>query len=627
MTKIKTRKTNKTRQTKKIRQTRKTIKTRRSSHKKNRSLRGGTETEKKDKIIMDNFRYMFMNSFTKLQSAIKSNNMIKIKDAIENFKKGFKSNQIGINTLIPITNDTIPIDKYKKPSETPLITFVPLLVVIFNNIYDSDTRKALTNAFLKNNGNINLQSYDKKISVLSEAIQLQDKDLVNFLLEKNPDITILTGDQKVAMDNLLKETIPTKQNVKLDIIPTELPTEIPTDLPPDLPTELPPKQLIKLDIPTELPTETDYNPEVEPEFWKPIFEENEMITLRKQINDMMIADGNISITNKEVSKLWSLCKINQSIIPTYFTPTKNEPYDVFGTQFQDRDVDFAHFNIILCAALLIFGIISYKMIGQDYKIIFKGGKAIQLVLAEIPELGSSYKSEDIDVLILPDTNILYNEANVKNLSGQLAYLIRWFLNIPAIENKQETQYKISVQSPNPENTRANPFIFKLSYVKVFQKQDFRKNIMIDDFKPFSDIDFKDPQSNIKASFEDSKEYKFYISELNQNIIFRCPNLGSILDEKIYYYAKYSELKKLLQEKKPITEEGYQQITIYDCERFLEKFKRAILAMNKGLQKQRKQKYDDAELLEREKNSINTRLTKLGITDELLKQIIVQSLYK
>ena len=298
MTKIKTRKTKKTIQTKKIRKTKKTIKTKRSSHKKNRSLRGGNDTEKKDKIIMDNFRYMFMNSFTKLQNAIKSNNMIKIKDAIENFKKGFKSNQIGINTLIPITNDTIPIDKYKKPSETPLITFVPLLVVIFNNIYDSDTRKALTNAFLKNNGNINLQSYDKKISVLSEAIKLQDKDLVNFLLEKGADITILTVDQKVAMDNLLKETIP--------IMPTDLPT--------DLPTELPTKQLIKLDIPTELPTESGYNPEVEPEFWKPIFEENEMITLRKQINDMMISDGNILITNKEVSKLWSLCKINQSII-------------------------------------------------------------------------------------------------------------------------------------------------------------------------------------------------------------------------------------------------------------------------------------------------------------------------
>ena len=80
MTKIKTRKTKKTIQTKKIRKFKKLVKTRRSFHKKNRSLRGGNDTEKKDKIIMDNFRYMFMNSFTKLQNAIKSNTM----DAIDN---------------------------------------------------------------------------------------------------------------------------------------------------------------------------------------------------------------------------------------------------------------------------------------------------------------------------------------------------------------------------------------------------------------------------------------------------------------------------------------------------------------------------------------------------------------
>ena len=266
------------------------------------------------------------------------------------------------------------------------------------------------------------------------------------------------------------------------------------------------------------------------------------------------------------------------------------------------------------------------MIGQDYKLLFKGGKAIQLVLADIPEL-SSYKSEDIDVLIMPDTGILYNEADIKNLSGHLAYLIRWFLNIPAIENKIDTQYKISVQVPNPENARANPFIFKLSYAKVVQKNDFRKNIKVDDFRQFSDIDFKELPSNIKTYFEDAKEYKFYISELNQNVMFRCPNLGSLLDEKIYYYAKYMGLKIMLQEKKVITEEGYQQITINDCDRFLEKFKRAILAMNNGLQKQRKQRYDETELLEREKTSIRTRLTKLGITDNAFQTTIVQSLYQ
>ena len=266
------------------------------------------------------------------------------------------------------------------------------------------------------------------------------------------------------------------------------------------------------------------------------------------------------------------------------------------------------------------------MIGQDYKLLFKGGKAIQLVLADIPEL-SSYKSEDIDVLIMPDTGILYNEANIKNLSGHLAYLVRWFLNIPAIENKIDTQYKISVQVPNPENSRANPFIFKLSYAKVVQKSDYRKQIKVDDFRQFSDIDFKDLPSNIKTYFEDAKEYKFYISELNQNVMFRSPNLGSLLDEKIYYYAKYTGLKTMLQEKKAITEEGYQQITINDCDRFLEKFKRAILAMNNGLQKQRKQRYDEKELLEREKTSIQTRLNKLGITDDTVQTTIVRSLYQ
>ena len=334
----------------------------------------------------------------------------------------------------------------------------------------------------------------------------------------------------------------------------------------------------------------------------------------------MNSDGNIPITKKEVSELWSVCKINQSIIPTYFTPTKNEPYDSFGTFMMDQDIDFSHYNIVLCAALIVFGIISEKMIGQDYKVIFKGGKAIQLVLAGMPET-STYKTEDIDVLIMPDTDIAYVESIIKNLSGHLAYLIRWFLNTT------ETQYKVSVQAPNPSNARANPFIFKLSYVKVIQKRDFRKQIMVDDFKQFSDIDFKETPLSVKPYFEKSIDFTFFISELNQTVLFRCPNIGSLLDEKIYYYTKYSELKKMLEERKPITEEGYDKLTVIDCERFLEKFKRAILAMNKGLQKQRNPEILPDELLEKERNSIKTRLTRIGTTDETLKTSIVENLYK
>ena len=567
-------------------------------NKKTRRLRGGGEKEKKEQFIKDNFRNMFMNSFKKLQYAIKVGNIERVKEVVEIFKNGFKSNQIGINTLIPITTNSIPINKYDyRQSVTPLIAFVPSLVVIFDNIDDFIIRKAFIKNFIENKGNINLLSYTHNISALSAAIKLQDKELVKYLLEKGADVKLLTEEQKVVMENLIKD-----EEIEAII-----------DTPPA-------KPIVKLTLPTELPSDSGYNLEVEPEFWKPIFEANEMLSIRAKINEMMNSDGNIPITNKEVTQLWSVCKINQSIIPTYFTPTKNEPYDSFGTYMMDQDVDFSHYNIVLCAALIVFGIISEKMIGQDYKVIFKGGKAIQLVLAGMPET-SAYKTEDIDVLIMPDTNVPYVESTVKNLSGHLAYLIRWFLNTP------ETQYKVSVQAPNPSNTRANPFIFKLSYVKVIQKRDFRKQIMVDDFKQFSDIDFKETPVSIKPYFEKSIDYKFFISELNQNVLFRCPNIGSLLDEKIYYYAKYTQFKKLLEERKPITEEGYDKLTVIDCERFLEKFKKAILAMNKGLQKQRFPEILPDELLEKERKSIKTRLTKLGTTDEDFKNMVVQTLYK
>jgi hypothetical protein len=566
-----------------------------------RRLRGGGQKEQKERIVKDNFRNMFMNSFNKLQASVKSGIMERVQKVPEIFNNGFKSNQIGINTLIPITNGSIPINRYNyKQDVNPLIAFVPLLVVIFDNIDDFIIRKIFIKNFIENKGNINLLSYTQNISALSAAIKLQDKELVKYLLkpEIGADINLLTEDQKDLLEILIKD-----EEIEAIIEPEPL------------------KPVVKLTLPTELPSDSGYNPEVEPEFWKQIFAENEMLIIRNKINEMMNSDGNILIkTDKEIDTLWSICAINHAMIPTYFTPTKNEPYDSFGSLMMDQDIDFSHYNIVLCAALIVFGIISEKMVGQDYKLIFKGGRAIQLVLAGIPE-SPVYKTEDIDVLIMPDTDIPYNETVVKNLSGHLAYLIRWFLNTT------ETQYKISVQVPNPLNTRANPFIFKLSYLKVTQKRDYRKGIMVDDFKQFSDIDFKETPTNVKPYFENSVAYKFFISELDQTVLFRCPNIGSLLNEKLYYYSKYFQFKKMLEERTPITEEGYEKLTVMECDRFMEKFERAILAMNKGLQKQRFSELPKDELLKKEISFIETRLEKLGIKDETLVTDIVEKLYK
>ena len=160
--------------------------------------KGGGEKEKKERIIKDNFRNMFMNSFKKLQESVKSGNTEKLNLAIESFKNGFKSNQIGINTLIPVTNETIPIYKQNNSKTTPIIGFVPLLVVIFDNIDDTMVKKTFVKNFIENKGNINLLSYTNNISALSSAIKQQDKELVKYLIENKADIKLLTDEQKEA---------------------------------------------------------------------------------------------------------------------------------------------------------------------------------------------------------------------------------------------------------------------------------------------------------------------------------------------------------------------------------------------------------------------------------------------
>lgn len=591
--------------------------TRRSGFKKaaqsrKRKMTGGVIFTKEEMNFKNAFRAEFMKAFEILKKD-------QTKGVIA-LKKLIRESHLGINTLIPLTHNRVPV--YKRPNSPEIVAFAPLLVVIFENMDDSYTKTRLTDLFINKKGNINLTDYINKTSALSTAVKLQDKELVDFLLDNGADISILTPEQKDALISLeLKKKLeadskpipivnaPLVEPIVEEARIEEAIKEIEEIHAP--PLSIP---LVKLTIPTELP-ETGYAPDIEPEFWKPIFNENEMTTLRQTLREMLTKDNEIMIDKqtREASQMWSVCEIVKTIIPTYYTQLKNDPYDVFGTLMSDKDIDFSHFNILLCASLLVFGIVSYKMIGQDYKLLFKGGKAVQLVLKGISEMGE-YKTEDIDVLIMPNTDIPYDENNVKNLAGHISYLIKWFLQSP------ETKYNISVLPPNPANMRANPFIFKLSYVKDAKKYDHRKNMMIDDFRQFSDVDFKKVPQDIMKHFDTATDYSFVISELHTKVLFRCPNLGALLDEKVYYYAKYTELKNLLTQNKPITDPEYKTTTIPDCERFLEKFKRAILPLNKGLQKQR------GKQVTAEKETMEPRLIKLGVTDpELIRSVIV-SLY-
>ena len=70
----------------------------------------------------------------------------------------------------------------------------------------------------------------------------------------------------------------------------------------------------------------------------------------------------------------------------------------------------------------LLGIISFKMKGQDYNFIFKGGKSVQFVLSEI-QGSSKYISDDIDILITSNTQDVYNEEIMKNLSEHILSLL------------------------------------------------------------------------------------------------------------------------------------------------------------------------------------------------------------
>jgi hypothetical protein len=597
--------------------------------------------------IKQRFRNTFINLFNKLKLAIESNDVIKINNAVESFQDGFTSNRNGINTLIPVKDNNLPINKVPSvageemaDADKIIINIVPLLVIIFEHIGDFNIKKQITRFYIQNMGNINLKSTRENITALSSAIKISDKNLVTFLIDNGADINILSEEQKSMLDGLMAKTVRIKKKKERkpleDVAVSSEEQEL--DMPPLEDTTVlreehvvPEFRPTKLIIPSELPSE--YNPDVEPDFWKPIFQENEMTILRQKIMDMINIDVNIPLIKKnpqssykEIENIWGVCQINQALIPSYFVQTINEMYNVFDSWLMDTEDDFSNYNIILCASLIIFGVISYKMREQDYEFIIKGGKAIQLVLSNIPQ-PDIYKTEDIDLLIVPKLGIERDDLSIKNLAANLACLMKWFLN------RSDIKLNISIQSPDSSRPDTNQYIYKLSYLKTITKKFFsrKENRMVEtnDYKPFADIDFKNLAEPIGAFFENIVNYPFFIPELNTYVLFTCPDIESILNEKIYFYIKYIGFLEILKTRNPITEIGYTKLDIRECYRILDKFKRAILAINKGILKQLEplsQSQSELLLTDKLKDSIRSRLIQFNVINQQIQETIINSLY-
>jgi hypothetical protein len=205
--------------------------------------------------------------------------------------------------------------------------------------------------------------------------------------------------------------------------------------------------------------------------------------------------------------------------------------------------------------------------------------------------------------------------------------MKWFLN------RSDIKLNISIQSPDSSRPETNQYIYKLSYLKSVAKKFFSKRenrmVVVNDYKPFADIDFKNLAEPIGVFFKDTISYPFFIPELNTHILFTCPNIESILNEKIYFYIKYTNFLEILKTGTPITEYGYTRLDIRECLRILDKFKRAILAINKGILKQLEplsESQSESLLTNKLKDSIRSRLIQFNVIIPQMQETIINSLY-
>lgn len=613
----------------------------------------------------DDFRSMFNNTFHVIYRRQTEPEPSKYEEGVKELIRSMKRLNSGINTLIPITVDYMPLNKKTyKQSVTPITGFVPFLCIIIRHLINVQDVRRIIIEFKRNSGNINLASVKGNITALSVAIEVGNIYIIKELIKIGADTNSLTEAMQTRLQELIATEVahtpqpeipPTMVEPAAEIVHVNSLTAQPYVEEPIKPkkerrqktVELQPVQqltmqqslmsiqptqipvMAKLSLPFELPGQTGYPINAIPAFWAPIFNKTptELITLRDKIRDALAQDNVIPMAKNEIQNIWSICEMVQTMIPTYYVPTKNAPYWIGNTMHADKPIDFTRFNMTLCTCLIIFGILSDRMTGQDYEFIFKGGKAIQLELGQI--LGNpQYMSEDIDILVRPAPGIAYNRDVAKNLASHIGYLIKWFLtyiDLPTEVLKDETKpvsLTIAVALPDiQDNTicdstaKANPNIVKISYNKIATRI----------CKAFADIDFKETPAEVSAYFEKTHKYPFHIEGLQTDVLFICPNIGSLIDEKIYLYAKYTGFKLLLEAGKKIIDEGYETVNLDNCRFYREKFAKALLALTLGLVKSRQPGLLNASLLAYQMKFVEKRLDAHKIIDPL-KAEIMKSLF-
>lgn len=308
--------------------------------------------------------------------------------------------------------------------------------------------------------------------------------------------------------------------------------------------------------------------------WFPLFAEGELECIKSNI----LSDPN------------NVCKIIKKIYPYY-----KISYDYFcekinpktNKKLYDNQDDINNTLNIQCTIMLLIGIINNKLsyTKQDYQIIIKGGKTLQLLLTKIYSKKKTdidyqsndinyksndidYKSNDIDLIINPINGIVYEKAKCKILTEDIVNLIKW------IFNKNDNPYFF-------ENYIASDFGKDYpDLIKISHKIQKNNNLYHESgFTAIADIDFGEKNHLIY----DNLIYDWEYSTNYGKLLYIYQNFNDYLLEKIYYLNYYiGELNKLIiKSKLPniiLTNDEYNNFNNYN--RFIDKFSKQIILMVK-----------------------------------------------
>lgn len=338
-----------------------------------------------------------------------------------------------------------------------------------------------------------------------------------------------------------------------------------------------------------------------PELWFPLFTPEELDGLKEKI----------------LTDIDSICKVVKDLFPYYrisndfFCTNKKTDKLVYDNQ---KDI-YRTINSY-CIIMILVGIINYKLkiTQQEYEIIIKGGKALQLILSEIYSDNKNdikYETSDIDLIINPIDGVEYVETKCKNFANNFSFLIKWILN------KSDSPYDVDNYISGTMGLEYKTLI-KLSH-KIQKSQDTHELVS---YTALVDIDFGE-KNNIMYN---DLTYEKKISKYGE-LLFIHQNLNYFLLEKIYYLDYYikelNKLKKKLENKKiqyTPQEAKIDSNNYKNYERFINKFSSQIKQALKIV-------FKEQEILNKDKvkkyinhlsNKINTNIKVIRLVDYLLQ---------